>query len=75
MSEIEGFLEGFLSRWAIVIEKMPPSWNAVGEVAGTVSIIVMAVIVMVSGFGTFATLYGNWVYKDERECKSEKENE
>ena len=71
---MEGFLEGFLSRWAIVVEKMPHSWEAVGEIAGCCSIIVMAVIAIVSGFGVFATLYGNWVYKDERKRGTEKEN-
>ena len=71
---MEGFLEGFLSRWAIVIEKMPHSWETVGEIAGAISVVVMAVIVVVSGFGTLAMLYGKWVYKDDGKRGTGKEN-
>ena len=52
------FLEGFLSCWARVLEKMPQNWETIGEAAGFVSIVAVTMVAIIFGFGGLMCLIG-----------------
>jgi hypothetical protein len=64
-------MDGFLSRWEIVLEQLPHTAEAFGEIAGFVSLVVVAMCVLLFGFGgVVCLLSGGW-----RRCKPETEIE
>ncbi len=50
------FLEGFLSQWEIVLDNMPQNLEALGEVVGFVSIVVITLFGIVLSLGGLAAL-------------------
>jgi hypothetical protein len=65
------FLEGFVSQWDKVLERMPQDLGALGEVAGFVSLVVVATCVLVFGFGGVVCLLSRGHSKPETEIEAE----